>query len=520
MGAVVSKYTAQAGFSSRSDWLLPGLSILLAGLLYLLTWPQNFTEAEDAVYYVDRVAGAVPQWHPNHLFYEPLMLALTRIAQGTGLPVSALGVMQLASLAAALWTLALVWRVARLAGGGLWAMSASVWLLAGCFAFWLYAMMPDTYLLPLPFVLASVVALWQAGWRHGGAQAAVYAALLAGLATLLHQSHVFLAPLALAILLARRHWGGALAYLAVFGGLVGAGYLWAGWLLLGHHSLPELITWAKGYAADGLWTPLSVLAPVKALIGLGTAIWSSLFLFAIPEATARIETVFPGRMLLEEAHFAATGLAAAPLALGVLTAVSVLSIMGLLFLALGSGAGRVRLPGMRGLLAWHGLVYALVVTIWEPTNKEFWIAVLPFLALSLVLHLDGSRPVVRRAMVVAVVTLWLANGLGAMLGMARAESDYWRVMQADLLDQVGAGDVVVDTCGYICTGYLLAFSPAELLPAEAVSEAAETGPGRIIVTGRARAALDDAPVAGWSEISAGLQALPHHAALPLYEMSR
>ncbi len=517
---MVSISNAQRGGEPRSDWLLPGLSILLVGLIYLLTWPQNFTEAEDAVYYVDHVAGAVPQWHPNHLLYEPMMLALTRIVHGVGLPVPALVVMQLASFVAALWTLALIWRIARLAGGGLWAMSASVWLVAGCFAFWLYAMMPDTYLLPLPFVLASVVALWQAGWRGGGAQAAVYAGMLAALATLLHQSHVFLAPVALAVLLARRQWGGALAYLAVFGLMVGVGYLWAGWLLLGHHTIPDLMTWARGYAADGLWTPLSVLAPVKAVIGLGTAIWSSLFLFAIPEASARIEAVFPGRMLLEEYHFAATGLAIGPIALGVITAVSVLAVLGLIGLSLRRGGVPVRLPGLRGLLGLHALVYAGVVAIWEPTNKEFWIAVLPFAVLFLVLRLDGRRSVVRRVMAVAVVTLWLVNGLGAMLGMARTDSDYWRVTQAGVLAEAGAGDVVVDDCGYICTGYLLAFSPADLLPAEEIGRAADIAPGRIIVTERARIALEARPVAGWSDISSRLRELPGHDRLPLYSLPR
>ena len=162
----------------RSDRLLPRLSIALIGLLYLLTFPQNFTEGEDAVYYADRVAGAVPMWHPNHLLYEPLMHGLTR-APWPG--ADALAVMQLASLVAALWSLALVWKIARLAGGGLSACMVALWSLAGCFAFWLYGMYPDTYALPLPFVLAGVVALWQAIWDQGGARAAAFAGVLAGL---------------------------------------------------------------------------------------------------------------------------------------------------------------------------------------------------------------------------------------------------------------------------------------------------------------------------------------------------
>jgi len=80
----------QSILETRSDKLLPGLTLALIGLLYLLTFPQNFTEGEDAVYYVDHVAGGVAQWHPNHLIYEPVMQGLTRAAQAVWPGASAL----------------------------------------------------------------------------------------------------------------------------------------------------------------------------------------------------------------------------------------------------------------------------------------------------------------------------------------------------------------------------------------------------------------------------------------------
>ena len=503
---------------TRSDKLLPGLSIALIGLLYLLTFPQNFTEAEDAVYYVDHVAGGTAQWHPNHLIYEPLMQGLTGAVQTVWPGATALAVMQVASLVAALWTLALVWKIARLAGGGLAGASGAVWLLGGCFAFWLYGMYPDTYTLPLPFVLASFLALWQVGWERSGPRAVILAAFLAGIATLIHQSHVFLMVPALVVLITARRFGAALLWLAVFGAVVGAVYLWAGWGLLGHRTLPDLILWAKGYAAEGLWTPLSVLAPVKALIGLGTAIWSSLFLFAKPEAAAMLERLFAGRQLIEETHFAATGLAVGFWPLLLLTVVSVLAIGGLSIRVMGR-RGRALTAGFGPLLVLHGATYALVATIWEPTNKEFWIATLPFLALLLVLRLPPARGV-QRLLVVGIGALWLANGAGAMLGFARADSDYWRVLHADLLAELRPGDVVVDDCGYICTGYLLLFSPAELLPAEALDQAAETGPGRILVTSRAIAALEAGASDSWASQSARLHPVLAAPELSLWDLPR
>jgi len=504
---------------TRSDRLLPLLSLLLIALIYLLTFPQNFTEAEDAVYYVDRVAGRVPQWHPNHLLYEPLMLGLTRGAQVVWPGASALVVMQLASLAALIWTLALVWKIARVAGGGLWGAMASVWLLAGCFAVWLYGMYPDTYTVPLPFVLASFLALWQVGWERGGARAATLAAFLAAIATLLHQSHVFLAVPALVVLLAARQWRLTAIWLAVFGLVVGAVYLWVGWGLLGHRSLPALFDWARGYAADGLWAPLSWLAPLKALIGLGGAIWSSLFLFAIPGLPEIVDAAFPGHQLVEEIHFAATGLM---LNAGILAGLTAISVGAVVAVALRAAFGVAPLLtyGFRPLLMLHGATYATVTTIWEPTNKEFWIAALPFLVLLVVLRLDPARRWVRRATVIAALSLWLANFAGAMLGFAEARTDHWRVVHAGLLDEVRRGDVVIDDCGYICTGYLLFFSPAELLPVSGLGAAADTGPGRILLTSRAIVALDAEAPEGWPAMRASLSPVIEGARLSLYALPR
>ncbi|RFU12020.1 hypothetical protein DZD18_14230 [Rhodobacteraceae bacterium W635] len=504
---------------TRSDRLLPVLSLFLIALIYLLTFPQNFTEAEDAVHYAAHVAAGAPQWHPNHLLYEPLMAALTRATQVVWPGARGLVIMQLASLAALIWTLALVWKIARVAGGGLWGAMASVWLLAGCFAVWLYGLYPDTYTLPLPFVLASFLALWQVGWEGGGARAAALGGFLAAIATLLHQSHVFMAIPMLIVLLAARRVRLAVLWLGVFGLVVGAVYLWAGWGLLGHRSLPALFDWARGYAADGLWTPLSWLAPVKALVGLGTAIWSGLFLFAIPALSDPIEALFGGRLLVEEMHFARTGLRLPAPVLAALSGISIVAVAALAIRAIVAG-GQPLTWGFRPLLMLHGATYAIVTTIWEPTNKEFWIAALPFLVLLLVLRLDPARRWIRRAVGIASLSLWLANGAGAMLGFAEARTDHWHVLHADLLAEVQPGDVVVDDCGYICTGYLLLFSPAELLPVSALGRAAETGPGRILLTSRARDALDAQAPEGWAASRASLDPVIEDARLSLFALPR
>ena len=482
----------------------PLLSLAAISLLYGLTIPQNFTEGEDAVYYAEHVSVGLPQWHPNHLLYEPLTYWIAQLTGG-----GAVFVMQMVSMVAALAAVALIWALARAAGAGLPVSLAAMWSVAGSFAFWLYGLYPDTYALPLPLVLGSVLALFH---RRVG-----LAACLAAVATLLHQSHVFLLPAALLwLFLGPRIWINIARYSFVFISIVGFVYFLIGRFALDHGSPLETLAWARGYASNGLWTPLSILAPVKALVGLATAIWSSLFLFADPSLGALVEQFFPGRALVEEVYFVQTGLM---LGIGPLLGLTVISVV-----ALAGLAGRAAISGPRhpmiGLVALQGAVYALAVTLWEPTNKEFWIAVLPFLALALFLRLDPMTRAIKITTILAISTLWVANGAGAMVGFSDPSTDYWRQINRVLFDETAPGDVIVDDCAYICTGYLLLFSPAEILPASALDLADATGPGRIFVTARARAALDGDPPQGWPDRREALQAFRPGTGVVVYEIPR
>ncbi len=486
-------------------------ALVLAGLalLYLATFPHNLTEGEDAVWYVERVARGQWQWHPNHLLVEPLSWLVRAGLARLGLDLPALVVMQGLSLVAALAALALIWRLtARLAGGLLAPLGAS--LATGLsFAFWLYAMMPDTYALPLPFALAGISALQRAGeamiaGRPAPLGRTLWAALMVALAVLFHQQYLFLALAgALALLIwaaglpAGRRAAGlarALAFALAFSALVLAAYLAVALLALGLRAPGEILLWARGLARDGLWTPFGALSPLKSLLGFGTAIWSPVFLFASDRFVALAERVFAGRLFVEETFLARTGMALGFWPLLGLTAASLAGFFALLWRALGGllrgGDGR----GLSLLLLLYFLTSFAAITAWEPTNKEFWVATLPALfVLIFVNAASAGRAGLPTALFLA--PLLAANLPGAMLGFARPESDYWYMQNRWLIENTAPGDLVIDRCGYICTGYLRLFVPAGLQIWEPGEEppAALSGAGRIFVTSRVLAAGGEFP---------------------------
>ncbi len=488
--------------------------ILLGGmaLLYAMSLPANFTEAEDAVYYVWHLDEGEPIWHPNHLIFEPLSYLLYRIVTGLGIGATVMQVMQVQSLVAGVITLALLYRLIRQATGEDAAASLAVLGTGGSFAFWHYSGLPDTYILPLPLMMAALFGLMRfakMGSRSdilpwGGALAT---GLAIGVATLIHQQHVMLflaamlfgaVTIAKAIPARRGRLAKALTLIAAgFGLPVAIGYFGVGFLLLGHQTPFETLAWSRGFASDGLWTAFGVSTPVKAIAGLATAVFSPFFLFAEPALSGVVQAAFPGRETIEESFFAMRAIAPPALALAFLTALAALAALSLLIRAVIYRSDRSGLSGAIGLVC---LIYALSATLWEPANKEFWIVVLPLFLALVAVNADLSTRAARVLSVGFVTVLFLANGLGAIAGLRHSDGDYWRQSEAWLIEQTGPQDVVIDYCGYICTGYLLLFSEAEIHAHNAVDTRPDTGEeGRLIVTARALAEYNETDRPIWMQ---------------------
>ncbi len=490
----------QNGFDLHRGQRAPAWVFLLvmAGfvLLYMLTFPANFTEGEDAVWYVERVARGAPEWHPNHLLIEPLAWAVGAALGRLGLAVSTLLVMQGLSLVAGLVTLALIWRLTVRVAQNLLAPLGATLAVGFSFGFWLYVMMPDTYGLPLPFVVAGLAAVQRLGVALEAGRSplglTLWAGALVALATLFHQQNLFLAVAAnLALFIhalrlpaGRKAAGIRHAFLfgLAYAALVLGAYFFVSFALLGHRSPVETVLWARGLAQYGLWVPFTALSPVKSLLGLGTTIWSSVFLFGNEKFLALAERVFPGRLFDEEVFLARTALQLGFWPLLVLTAGSVVAFLGLLGRAL---AGLLRGgdgQGLSLLLLLHLLISFVAITFWEPTNKEFWIAILPSLFMLIFVN-AGRAP---RLSALFLGPLFLANLLGAMLGFARQDSDYWYMQNRWVIENAAPGDLIVDSCGYICIGYQRLFSPAEVFDWRDFKEpVALPERGRVFVTSRA-----------------------------------
>ena len=230
------------------------------------------------------------------------------------------------------------------------------------------------------------------------------AALSIAVAVLLHQMYVVFALIIGFILLFRAEFGPfpvRLRSFAIYGGVSGG--LVAGGLCRGlPRALPAaslLLDWARGYAKDTLiyGGPPSLLTPVKGAIGAVSTMLTMNGLMAFDALADRLMAAFPGKSLLEERYLAQTAIAPLlrlPILLAMLGAVAAW-----LYLAWAAVTDRWRAAQPGGyvdrVLLVAVIVYAVLVMIWEPTNREFWIQTYVFATLwclRQITRFDGRAP--------------------------------------------------------------------------------------------------------------------------------
>jgi hypothetical protein len=466
----------------RERWL-PVAVFLVAALAYALTLSSHHAEAEDALRYVHEVShGGLEQWlHPNHLIFNLVQRGFYEVWLGFGYTGTAERPMQVLNLLGGALALALLVSILsrlRLAPG-LALLAAG--FTGGSFAFWHYAMAPDTYILPLALALFSLERALALLQRERGRDWLLLGLGLA-LMVLLHQQHALFAivlTLSLGLALVTRdrpgseRWRSLGRFILAIGGavvLIFASYVLAGVGVFGQRTLPGLVQWILGYAAGGAWSEWTATSPLKALIGAGRAVIGGHALFANEALAAGFGRLFPGKLLLEEGFLVAS---LGPIRVGIYLLLLAIAVPATLVLAVRlvwlrarseTGPGVPERDWVRGT-AWAVVgIYALFNTWWEPANPEFWIFPLPFLVILVALRLQAlGDPWSRHLAWVLTLAIVAANLIGSIQPMQDRERDYWYAVNRDLIAQLRPGDLVLTNGGYLSDAMVRFYGAAEVL---------------------------------------------------------
>lgn len=441
--------------------------VLFAGVLGFLiaTFPSNHSEAEDAYYY-SRMAeqGAwAERFHAHHLLYLPLMRSLFRIVQSAGYHGRSFPVLAAVSMVSGALAVCLFSAVLRRAGTKKQTAGVFTAALLFSYGFWRYSTTVEIY---IPAVLLSLLTFYCA-LRGTERKFFMCGILCGGTALLVHLvtiPAVLCASPLLYIFRRQKRAAAGHAVMTLLTAATGYGAIMAAGIhpvvfadrLVQRGTLLEPLTWLKGAAA---W---------------GQTVLSGNFLFSLPEAAEQAVRLFPFQMLQEELFMGrqapawipcaapATFLLAAGLAAGILIAV--------LRYAKPVVANQSAVSASVFIWLAAGVSMAL---LFEPSNPEMWICVLPPLWLLAALLWD-SLPACRcaRCLPPAFVAVLLAhNWIGGMQLVRSPDSDYCRQKGAWAVEEAQAGDLILTADSHSFVTFLEYQTPASVLDAKSAGEA-------------------------------------------------
>lgn len=458
---------APSNWCEKSVRFVPALAVLLTGCLYFASAPANHSEAEDAMKYMYQFSagGVYDQFHPHHLlsnaFFHVLYHGWNRFAAPVTPETLAVSVNVVFAMAC-LWLMA---RIGLAMGLGTAPAAAALLFTAFSYGFWRYSVECEVYIVPLAILLSATLLLFELPRRAESAGFHAGLGLLHAAAVLFHQQHVlFAVPVAAVYLWCARSPSRAFPLRAFLGGF--AVYAAAGAFVtllvygivivtvLPSLSAEELRNWIFHYMVldHGGWGHWEASNVFKGIMGFAKTIAGMHFVFGSETALGFLKRILGGQEFLDDTFLARNlsgawiaALSAGAAVFGISTAVlGVLALSGRRLWTAGVRAN----PRRQSFLVFSAAlvaVYSAFNLWWEPKNVEFWISLVPYIALSAAIALcpPAGGPKAGPAAAAALASLLFINGFGAV-GMQRTvESDYWYMFNRYFIENAREGDLIV-----------------------------------------------------------------------------
>jgi hypothetical protein len=460
--------------------------------LFLATRAVTHVEAEDSVHYIRQITNGHIRdlFYPNHLLFNSVNWITYQAWIMLGYVGSAELPTQVNNSIAGAFTVCLLMLTMQRLGFTLLPTLLAAIGLTSSYGFWAYSAEAETYVQPLPFLWLALHRLVVLSQRNERVSDFVWLGIYVSLATLLHQQHVFMVFIigfAIAVL-----WWRSGAYppveyllqrLALYGGicavLIGTPYLLVPYLVYGLTDLRDIFDWSKGAAGTGIftYTPWAWSNVLKSAVGISHALWGMHFLFGFDLFNRLMFLVFPNKILDEELLIAANLSRVQVWFCLTALIISAISMTRLLISAVCQHPWQQHEASSRDIMdralltitvvvipMW--LAYGLWNTVWEPSNAEFWIAPLSFIWLFLFWSpksFTGGVSIREKWGATAVVTLFLCTFLGSILPQLNRDVDYWYKANEPLIRYAHADDVIITEGGWISKGYLMLYTPAEII---------------------------------------------------------
>lgn len=397
---------------ARAAWC--AFAFALAGA-HVLLFNRDLTV--DGLAYAAAVDAGGPLFHSNHLLFNAMLIAIKQALASVGwAPAHSIGWIQAAVAACGVITVLAIGRGLVARAGHARAMLLAA-LAAGSFALFNFSQEPEVY---VPAMCCIALSWWllEPSHRVPGRARLALLTLLAVLAVLLLQQHVFWYPTLLMLLHARlRNTPGAcprlLAVALAVPLLCLLAYLAAGWMQHRIDTPAEMWPWLLGYGYDpetGIATYRAAPPLAARVAGLGMGL---------------VNLVLAYEVVLAPALMAAGALALAAVAFALLPAWA-----------------RVARTRDRDTWAWAAFTAGNLAFAfwWESRNIEF---LLPVGIGALMLAGQRADALSVRILLAATVLVWGVNAVAAYWPQRSTPERYASIARLHQSVVLGPGDVVI-----------------------------------------------------------------------------
>ncbi len=424
----------------------------------------NYSLSHDSTYYLNDIEYGPWIFHPHHLLFHIVakmwmhMVGVLPFAGGLDI---AYRVGTLNAVFGSLTLATLVHFAERTLRLPRFTTNVLIALIGFSFTFWYYSGCAEVYIIPLFFIVRSIIALHAFAGRTGSLTTVV---VWVSLATLFHQSNIILfGTLLVYVAMFRRDAlvsGVARGLLTSFL-IIGLPYLYAGCVYYGHTSYHDYTHWLFLYSEDlpEYWTPLGPKMIVSDAIGFARTFYSTFFLYSIAPLRELLERVFRDQWLGEEI-FLVRNMNPAVGVLNLLSvAVSALTVI--IFMVVNRSRAKVNRRRHKDLVVILGL-YALTLsaffTFWSSTNPEFWIPqnLIFWMTLVLLFFDDGIRSH-RVVAAVVISSLLLVNFFGGIVYSKDKSNDMYYQRLHAILEQRDINPLVISLNSGVMKDYLVRY---------------------------------------------------------------
>jgi hypothetical protein len=387
--------------------------------IYLLSKSEILAISHDSIVYVTDMKREGWKFHPHHLLYHDFNSFVIEIVSSlTNEFFKPYTIMSYVNSFFGAGSLVILFSIFRRKQLGLNSSMISTAIVGFHFGFWHYSSNVEVYIIPIFFILLLVREIYK------DKKNITLISLFAGLATLFHQSYIFLLPIVFITLWYNKHkMKDLIKFTTIYTIIVAVPYILVAVLIEGSTSISDFMKWITYYshALPENWkgyNPFKLI--LNDVIGMSRSIVSTQFLLTNDSILDLINKLIPGKSLSEEQYLLRNMTSLEFFLVIAGTAVAAL-IQVILLVKLFKKFLTKEFRKLHVFEFLYLLIFITFFTVWSSENPEFWISI--SLIISIIVY--GNNLLSERNKKLFLVALIIQNFFGFILYVVNEENDIY-----------------------------------------------------------------------------------------------